>query len=459
MNNLWAKCQGDTREIEQLLRFRPAGFKFAPSYKAKRWDGYISLVQHRQGETFFPVGLFPHVLAQPWAERYTVIDQRQQPEPRCLYSNTPQVKLDPHQLEAVEEAIAAKRGIVQYPTGTGKSYILGELIRRLQRPALVICDKRDLLHQLARDITKATGSPIGLIGDGHWLQADCCVATYQTLYKRLNEPRQAKDTRKFLSEFPIVIADEGQHAEAKTFSEVLKHIPAYYRFAFSATPFKSWQTGKPLDRGTMLRVQAFIGPSIARLDIEEAIATGRIVPPDIYFIKGCVWEGKAINFQEEYQLGIVKNRLRNKIIGKIAAALKQKGPTVIIVDRTEHGLDLRDALQAPFVYGELSTRERAEHYNAFRTGQEPLLIVSKIADEGLDLPNLEHLILAGGGMAPHRQVQRIGRGMRASAGKERVLVFDFEDYGQYISAHSRRRHRAYEREPAYTLVDINQEEI
>ena len=315
------------------------------------------------------------------------------------------------------------------------------------------------MHQLARDITKATGSPIGLIGDGHWLQADCCVATYQTLYKRLNEPRQAKDTRKFLDGFPVVIADEGQHAEAKTFSEVLKHIPAYYRFAFSATPFKSWQTGKPLDRGTMLRVQAFIGPPIARLDIEEAIATGRIVPPDIYFIKGCVWEGKAINFQEEYQLGIVKNRSRNKIIGKIAGVLKQKGPTVIIVDRTEHGLDLRDALQAPFVYGELSTRERAEHYNAFRTGQEPLLIVSKIADEGLDLPNLEHLILAGGGMAPHRQVQRIGRGMRASAGKERVLVFDFEDYGQYISAHSRRRHRAYEREPAYTLVDINQEEI
>ena len=462
LDNLWAQLDGPPEDIERLLRFRPKGYQFAPSYKAKHWDGYISLVRHRQGETFFPVGLFPHVLAQPWAERYAVTDQRQRPEPHAgLYADTPHIKLDAHQIEAVEVAIRAERGVIQYPTGTGKSVILGETIRRLDVPTLVLCDKRDLMRQLAKEVARSVGQSVGMIGDGMWVVADCTVSTYQTLYRRLNAKDEAvvEAAEWSLEHFQAVIADEGHHAEARTFAEVLQHLPnAYYRLAFSATPFRSW-SGRSTDRGTFLRVQAWTGPPIATLSISSGIESGRIVPPDIFIVHGCTWPGVAPNFKTEYQLGIVENDARNQHIVNLARRLQFSGPTVVLVDRIEHGRWLSDELHAPFLHGGLSSDVRTRTYERFRRDELSLLIVSKIADEGLDLPNIQHLILAGGGRAAHRQIQRIGRGMRATSEKKSVLVFDYEDYGRYLAGHYRKRRRPYEAEAAFTVIDIDKEEI
>ena len=479
-DTVWAYAEGiETETISDLLRFKPKGYTFAPSYNTcrcgsqredhhrishefqGRWDGWIKLTRLTSNGLRFPAGLVPYVLEQPWANNIKVTDNRVAPNllaARSLYSNTPLVALDAHQEQAVQLAIAARQGIIQYPTGTGKGRIIGEVIRRLNLKALVICDKLDLLKQLRHEVEQATGQRSGVIGGGQVMLADVVVSTYQSLIRVLDDPdRYVLATA--LREFPLVIVDEGHHAEAKSLSEVLQHIPAFYRLGFSATAFKSYR-GKAEGRGTFLRVQSFLGPPIDSMTVSAGIDTGRIVPPDIFIVHGCEETSTPtpINYKEEYHSRIINNQMRNRAIIRLVGRL-QPSQTVVLVQRIAHGDLLSSATGFVFIDGSMNPNLRADFYDKFKRGEVKGLIIGKVGDEALDLPNIEVLILAGGGDAPHIQIQRVGRGLRASAGKERVMVFDFEDYGKYISKHYKRRRRTYDHEAAYTVIDIEQEEL
>ncbi len=80
----------------------------------------------------------------------------------------------------------------------------------------------------------------------------------------------------------------------------------------------------------------------------------------------------------------------------------------------------------------------------FRSGKIDLIIVTNIWSEGVDIPEIGALILAGGGKARHKAIQRIGRGLRVVPGKEYLAVVDFLDTHseKYLLSHSRQRLRA-----------------
>jgi len=220
----------------------------------------------------------------------TVEDRRVRPYPSVIiFSRRPQLVLDPHQEKAVEEALAACRGTLYYPTGTGKSAIMGEVIRRLRVPTLVLVPTKVIQEQLHDALEQATGAPVGLMGDGKWdAGADLVVATFQSIARRLkgnkgmlpSEKKRLKEaTLRTLEQYHCVVADEGHHIEAATFELVMKALPnAYYRYAFSATPFKG---GRAEDRETLLRVQGWAGPVASYLSIAGGVETGRIVPADV----------------------------------------------------------------------------------------------------------------------------------------------------------------------------------
>ncbi len=451
-------------QITDLLKYREKGYRFSPAFKRGAWDGFKNLTNWRQktATLTFPAGLTEYVLEQPWARDFEVNNQLWLPDAEdadLIYASRQQVELIDLQEQAVQEAIRVQRGIIQAPTGTGKGRIIGEIIRRLQHRALVLCDKRDMLQRssLFGEVTDATATFGGVVGDGIFTLpkgegGGVVVATYQTLASKLKSGFVP-----FLKDIDVLIVDEVQHAEAETYQKVLQACEnAVYRIGFSATPFKSW-AGKNTDRATWLKVQAFLGPMIYDVGITEAIDAGRIVRPDIYIVHGCDWHSIALNFKEEYQKGIVQNMHRNHVIRGLVRSLNL--PTVVLVDRIEHGGVLQALWDVPFVHGGTPSDERQKYYTAFKRGEIQCLIISKIADEALDLPNIEVLILAGGGRAEHRQVQRIGRGMRASEGKDTVMVFDFFDEGQYLSAHSRRRVRGYENQEGYNVCHLTIDEI
>ena len=112
-----------------------------------------------------------------------------------------------------------------------------------------------------------------------------------------------------------------------------------------------------------------------------------------------------------------------------------------------------------YITGQDTTKRRARIVEAYRAGEVDVLIASTILDEGFDAPNTEFLILAGGGKAEHRQVQRIGRGMRTAEGKDVLCVVDFRDKGKWLGEHARQRAKAYCKERAYTVHELTAAEV
>lgn len=108
-----------------------------------------------------------------------------------------------------------------------------------------------------------------------------------------------------------------------------------------------------------------------------------------------------------------------------------------------------------YINGEDSTARRKRVLAAFKAGTIDVLIANKILDEGADVPSIAFLVLAGGGRAAHRQVQRIGRGQRVSEGKESLFVLDFADEGKYLAKHTEERVKGYRNEEAYSVTEMD----
>jgi superfamily II DNA or RNA helicase len=165
----------------------------------------------------------------------------------------------------------------------------------------------------------------------------------------------------------------------------------------------------------------------------------------------------------DYERGLVQHRERNDVIAQVVALAPK--PVLVLIQRIEHGKFLTELLykaygrEALFIFGGDGSQARNEALEAFRNNHVDVLVSSVILDEGVNLPNIRTLVLAGGGKAKHRLIQRMGRGMRSSTEKTRLLAFDFLDRGKYTGAHARARERVYRGEPAYTVYSVTKEDV
>lgn len=103
------------------------------------------------------------------------------------------------------------------------------------------------------------------------------------------------------------------------------------------------------------------------------------------------------------------------------------------------------------MHGQIETAVRREWLDDLERKLRPVLVATTLADEGLDLPSLDGLILAGGGKSPTRAYQRIGRALRPAPGKAGAEVLDFFDPAPYLEDHSLARLALYRHEPAFDV--------
>jgi superfamily II DNA or RNA helicase len=90
----------------------------------------------------------------------------------------------------------------------------------------------------------------------------------------------------------------------------------------------------------------------------------------------------------------------------------------------------------------------------FIAGVGGILCHNTIFDEGVDVKPLDTLILAGSGKSKTRALQRVGRVLRNSPGKEEATVIDFMDNCKYMMAHSQTRKKIYQTEPEFTIDEL-----
>ena len=460
LTNTYSKFTGpNIWQAREVLKYRQKGYIFTRAYKRGGWNGYVYLMNN-SGK--FAAGLSPWLTERLAQEGIEVerIDARPAPPPveTRLTSLQSNIKLREHQRAALAVAQLDERGVIWHPTGAGKTEVMIELARSIGRPGLVLVHRKDLMYQTMQRFQKTLGcgeETIGIIGDGYWEPRIITVATFQTLYARVKE--RLPEVERWLREDIIQVhVDEAHHLPAKSYERVMAQLwSARWRLGYSATPDKEG------DLETFFKVAGFLGPTVHRVTPDELAEQGYLVPVDVFMIEMPSSPVTYKNWPEAVQYGIIDNHVRNQRIIDLANRLVQtgSGPVVILVERLEHGKLLADRLSVGFMAGSASSEERQQAWDDLREGRRNIIVASVIADEGLDIPPLAYLILAGGGKAPHRTIQRIGRGMRTAEGKDRLYVFDFSDEGKYLAKHAKRRRQTYEEQPACTLAEVSFEEV
>lgn len=430
----------------------------------RAWDGYLRV--YHKGTRRFPAGLVDRVAEHLEDEGDEVeIVERFHPleiEPQ-LVGGTSTTTLRPYQVEAVELGLEARTGVFAAATGLGKTEIMGELIRRTQCRTLILLHQSTIAHQTIDErfrptltFPNAKEQVFGFVGDGLDDPALVTVGMYQTIHFKLEPPCRdcgyntppeyslefgvckkpdcgllktaptldmIADTLEWLDTFEAIHLDECHRAPAQTWWPIIMNTPAHYRFGYSATPFKS-------DMGTELRLVGATGEICFSFPADEAIEEGWLTKPLYVMIRLGMKKEYYPSYPAAVQDGIVDKRARNEAIADLVKAVDQ--PTLVLVERVAHGKLLRgmikqNKIKVEFLSGNASSDQRKNAIKALRNGDVRCLVVTTIFDEGVDIPEIGALVLAGGGKAHHRIIQRIGRGLRVSEGKDYIPIFDFLD--------------------------------
>jgi len=436
--------------------------------KPRGWNGMVNLL--RQSDKSFPAGLTARVIKflEEQGDEAVTYDRRILPNPHPKLSDGYIVGATRDwQTEAFDSAKLYERGVFEAATGTGKTNLMAQIIAHHGQPSLVLVHRSTLAKQtLARFESLIrfphADNPFGMVGDGIWEPGLVTIATYQTLHSMLQNDE--KGTREWLRQFKALHSDEAHHVPARTFFDLTNATEeCYYRYGYSATPFKN-------DKETELKLVGVCGEVIYSYSAHDAIADGILAPPHIYVVDADFKKLSKVDpidqtylgkFNEEYREGIVEHRERNKLLANITEACAAAGlPTLVLVRQVKQGKTIERLVDASeFIWGKDATAVRGDAKTRLVSGDLPVLIASTIFNEGEDIPAIGAIVIGGGYRAEHLAMQTVGRGLRPAPGKKFVLVFDIWDgHSSRLERHSKSRVKAW-REAGFQVKIVTIEEL
>jgi superfamily II DNA or RNA helicase len=255
------------------------------------------------------------------------------------------------------------------------------------------------------------------------------------------------------------------HIQASTWTELALGVKNdEYLLCFSGTPFHADDADDILDTSGDALTFGLAGKPIFELRQKYLVDKGIIARPFVFFksLPGQLSKYPG-RFNNIYKTHIVNNSTRNELIVKFAKRFQEIDfPTLILVQRKEHALNLMEMMKDPkaiFVSGGANAvsydsngmvEEFKIDYNVFRSnfedGQWNILIATQVFDEAIDIPSIQSLIMAGAGRSKIKQLQRLGRGVRKKKDKiNHAYIVDFIDRGHvYLFAQYKKRRQRYE---------------
>jgi superfamily II DNA or RNA helicase len=464
--------------VERELSYSPSGVRYTHTYKKEDWDGRISFLSKPQLR--FSSGFVPHIITKLKLKGWEAEtrDQRKKVAfaipsddwiKECLYG----VELRDYQVEAAKAFLTQdyfnhRRGVFDAPTGSGKTVMMAAVIVCLHKThpspkQLFLTHRAPILDQTIKRFQEYfDGNPMVLTTrNKNWQNADLVISTIQTIQAYLRKDKktnryknQAKAIHmiEYLDSVDVLLVDEVHRVTAKGFQEAIEYMQnTTWRLGVSATPFRSGKESR-------LKVMSAIGPVCYKIGKDKLIKRDLLAKPMIKFIKiRNPRIPKSFGWDKAYRWGIVNHPYRNKVIVTEAVKLADKGDKVLIlVIHIDHGKRLGDALAnagrpTRFVHGGTAGEQRERVMEAFESKGADIVIMSTVADEGIDIPIISAVILAGGGKSTIRFIQRIGRGMRPS--ETTLKVLDFVDFQhKMLLKHSYHRFKLARKEEGYKLV-------
>lgn len=397
-------------------------------------------------------------------------DQARQFEP-CALPLTEAIIPRSYQQQALEVWLnSGRRGVVALPTGAGKTLLAFLLMAEVQRPVLIHVPTLDLMQQWATQLQRYFNRPIGLLGGGqHDIQA-ITVATYDSALIHIH---------RYGNQFGFLVFDECHHLLGEQYQYLAIASLAPFRLGLTATPEHREERAQISDQ--------LCGPVCFQAHIDEL--EGKTLAP--YQVHTLEVEMAADEW-EEYQaarqcyLAFVKAEridfkqpkgwntflwksshspqgreafqayLRQKQLSQASSAkehwiwrlLRHHAGDRIIIFTQDNAMAYRIGQRffLPVLTHHTKLKEREHFLQAFRQGEYPVLVTSKVLNEGVDVPEANVAIVVSGSGSIREHVQRLGRILRAQPGKQAHLYeLVSKATAEYYINQRRRQHRAYQR--------------
>jgi superfamily II DNA or RNA helicase len=375
----------------------------------------------------------------------------------------------PYQAEALAAWQARRhRGVVVLPTGAGKTWVACLAIDDRRRSTLVVAPTLDLVRQWYDVLRTTFGVPVGVIGGGEYQVLPLTVSTYDSAHLHMHH---------LGNKFGLVVFDECHHLPGPAYALAARACVAPFRLGLTATPERADGRDADLDE--------LVGPIVYRKDIVD-LSGGYLAPYET--VRLTVDLGPEDRRAHDEARGVYRDFIaRNGIRMSsptgwsdfiIRAARSDDGRRAMAAYRRQREiafaapakLDYISLLLArhadermllftqdnatafeisrrfllPIITHETRVRERSEILAGLADGSYGAVVTSKVLNEGVDIPEASVAVVVSGSASVREHVQRLGRVLRAQAGK-RALLYELVTAGttETFTSARRRDHSAY----------------
>ena len=338
-----------------------------------------------------------------------------------------------YQEDAVQKLVASLRetgrGQVVLATGLGKTVVLAESVAQLYRDAaipggrvLVLAGTRELVDQLQfafwEQLPKWVKTHRLMGGEAPSFWDGITFATVQSAVSRLDG----------LPEFGLVLIDEAHHVGSQTFRRVTEHLSNSMIGGVTATPW----------RGDGYDIDELLGPPVIRIGIAEGLKRGFLCEADYRLLADNIdWSVVRAQSRNRYSISQLNQLLLLPTRDEEAARAvretfdkEQRRSAIVFCSSINHANSFAATLKlfgfkAEPITGEMSARERDRIMAAFRKGSLDVVTTRDLFNEGVDVPDVDMIVFMRVTHSRRIFVQQLGRGLRISPNKRKVVVLDF----------------------------------
>jgi DNA excision repair protein ERCC-3 len=362
--------------------------------------------------------------------------------------------LRPYQRKAVDIFSEGGSGVVVLPCGAGKTLVGAAAMADTKTTTLILVTNTVSARQWRDELLKRTSLTAEEIGEYSGQTKEIkpvTIATYQILTAK-RKGQYAHLALLDALDWGLVVYDEVHLLPAPVF-KLTADLQARRRLGLTATLVR--EDGREGD------VFSLIGPKRFDAPWKEIEAQGFISPAVCYEVRVDLPDGDRLEYaaaadDERYRLAATAPAK----IGVVRRLVERhKGEQILVIGQYLDQIDvLAEALDAPKITGSTPVDERERLYQLFREGTVDVLVVSKVANFSIDLPEASVAIQVSGSFGSRQEeAQRLGRLLRPKQSNHTASFYTLiaRDTVDQDFAQNRQRFLA-EQGYAYTILDADQ---
>lgn len=449
-------------ELADTLTWKAENYRFHPKYKAKVWDGNISLLNRFTGVCY--IGLAQRIKKFCDNRNYSFsFDDEllhdnisvKQVEDMIAELNLPDwIEIRDYQVDAVVKCLRSRRRTLISPTGSGKSLMIYFINQWYKEKTLIIVPTIGLVAQMQKDFesygfTGRIHTSIEGLSKDLDIPADVVITTWQSL-----DNGKSKVNKRWYDQFKLVIGDECHGAKAKVLIKILtsmEHTP--YRFGTTGT-----LDNIELNKAT---IEGLFGAQYKTTTTRALIDEGHVADIKIKCIRlkyadEVCKDLRGKTYQEEVEF-LVNHEARAKFIRNLILSLK--GNKLVFFRMKDHGRliynSIKEEVDAGVFYidGDVSVEERELIRSSIESESDCVLVASLgTTSTGVSIKKLHHMIAASPSKSKIKVLQSIGRMLRQHKTKEYAVLYDIVDdlsiksHKNYTLKHFEERVKIYNQE-------------